>query len=414
MNPTPSQAAALLRAAPIPAALREVAQILHDAEHEVVVVGGAVRDVLLGRPHGDWDLATSATPDEVQRLFKKTIPTGIAHGTVTVIHGRGADKIHAEVTTFRGEGRYDDGRRPAEVRFLRDLHEDLARRDFTINAFAWNPIREIFTDAFNGLTDLEHGVIRAVGDPAQRFQEDGLRAMRAVRLCAVLEYRLEPDTAAAIGGALDVLDKVSRERVHVELHKLLGAARPELGLEPMAETGIWARVLAPMAPDEVYAAIDHVQRLPRDPVLRLARLLWPLREDRAAVEGIIDRLRPSRDERARVLALTSPDLAPLSALRDPVKIRRLLAAIGRKYVADAVALHASEWAQAVTVEEAIEGAPLAVSELAVGGNTLVEAGLCAPGPKLGRMLADLLAWVLEDPSRNTADQLLARLRAQPE
>jgi len=146
MKQTPSQATALLRAAPIPAALREAAQILHDAEHEVVLVGGAVRDVLLGRAHGDWDLATSATPDEVMALFKKTIPTGVAHGTVTVIHGRGDARIHAEVTTFRGEGRYDDGRRPTEVRFLRDLREDLARRDFTINAFAWNPIREVFTD----------------------------------------------------------------------------------------------------------------------------------------------------------------------------------------------------------------------------------------------------------------------------
>lgn len=410
MTITPSQAAALLRAAPIPAALREIAQILHDAGHEAVLVGGAVRDVLLGRPHGDWDLASSATPEEVQRLFKKTIPTGVAHGTVTVVHGRGDARIHAEVTTFRGEGRYDDGRRPAEVRFLRDLREDLARRDFTINAFAWNPIREVFTDCFDGLVDLARKVVRAVGDPAQRFQEDGLRAMRAVRLCAVLEYRLDPETAAAIGGALDVLDKVSRERVHTELFKLLAAPRPQLGLEPMAETGIWPRVLAPLPPAELHAAIEHVERLPRDPVVRLARLLWPLRDDRAAIERVIDNLRPSRDERARVLALTNPALAPLGRLRDPAQLRRILAKLGRKYVADAIALHAGEWAQKITIEDAIRGAPLTVGELAVGGNDLVREGLATPGPQLGRALAELLDWVLEDPSRNTADLLLARLR----
>ncbi|MFY0541679.1 CCA tRNA nucleotidyltransferase [Nannocystis pusilla] len=411
MNPTPSQAAALLRAAPIPSALREIAQILHDAGHEAVLVGGAVRDVLLGRLHGDWDLASSATPEEVQALFKKTIPTGVAHGTVTVVHGRGDNRIHAEVTTFRGEGRYEDGRRPTEVRFLRELREDLARRDFTINAFAWNPIREIFTDCFDGLGDLGRGIIRAVGDPAQRFQEDGLRAMRAVRLCAVLEYRLDLDTAAAIGGALDVLDKVSRERVHVELFKLLAAARPILGLLPMAETGIWSRVLVPLEREVLSAAIEHVDRLPRDPVIRLARLLWPLRADKAVIEKVIDNLRPSRDERARVLALTSPALEPLGRSRDPLEIRRTLAKLGRKYAADAAALHAGEWAQAVTIEEAIRGAPLAIGELAIGGDDLVREGLATPGPKLGKTLADLLDWVLEEPRRNTAEQLLAHLRS---
>lgn len=414
MHPPTShdEAAALLRAAPIPTALREVARILHDAGHEAVLVGGAVRDVLLGRPHGDWDLASSATPDEVQRLFRRTIPTGVAHGTVTVVHGRGAGKLHIEVTTFRGEGRYEDGRRPTEVRFLRELRDDLARRDFTINAFAWSPNREVFTDCFDGLADLRRGIIRAVGEPARRFQEDGLRAMRAVRLCAVLEYRLEEATAAAIGGALDVLDMVSRERVHVELGKLLGAARPMLGLLPMAATGVWDRVLAPMPAGEVHDAIEHVERLPRDPVVRLARLLWPLRRDRATVERVIDRLKPSRDERARVLALTDPALEPLRTLRDAVAIRRVLARLGRKYAADAVALHAWEWAQAETIGEALRGAPLGVGELAIGGRELVDAGLCTPGPKLGKTLAALLDWVLEDPQRNTAEQLLGHLRAE--
>ncbi len=408
---TAEDAAVRLSGAVIPGALLEVARTLHDAGHEAVLVGGAVRDALIGRPHGDWDLASSATPTEVQALFRRTIPTGIDHGTVTVVHGRGDERLHVEITTFRGEGVYEDGRRPSEVRFLRELVDDLARRDFTINAFAWNPITRVFTDAFAGLADLRRGLLRAVGDPAARFGEDGLRAMRAVRLCATLEMRLEADTAAAIGGALDILDRVSRERVHVELFKLLAARRPSLGLEPMAETGIWPRVLGRPGAGEIDAAISAVELMRPDPVVRLARLLWPLREDRAGIEAIVDGLKPSRDERARVLALTDPAIAPLGRLRDPVAIRRLAAALGRKHLADATDLLAREWAQLVTIEEAVRGAALGVGELAIGGKELVAAGVAAPGPGLGKLLAGLLDWVLEAPERNTADALLAQARA---
>ena len=407
---TSEAAAAVLAQATIPRALLEVAQVLHDAGHEAVLVGGAVRDALLGRRHGDWDLASSATPEEVQGLFRKTIPTGIEHGTVTVIHGRGDERLQIEVTTFRGEGVYEDGRRPSEVRFLRALPDDLARRDFTINAFAWNPITRIFTDCFDGLADLGRGVLRAVGDPAARFQEDGLRAMRAVRLCATLEMRLDPGTAGAIGGALDILDRVSRERVHVELFKLLASRRPSLGLEPMAETGMWDRVLAPAPAPEIDAAISAVELMRPDPVVRLARLLWPLRDDRARIEAIVDALKPSRDERARILALTDPTIAPLGRLRDPLAIRRL-AALGRRHLADATDMLSREWAQLVTIEEACRGAPLAVGELAIGGKELVAAGVAAPGPGLGKLLAALLGWAIEDPTRNSADALLAQARA---
>ena len=404
-------ATAVLARVKIPPALLEVAQILHDAGHEAVVVGGAVRDALIGRAHDDWDLATSATPAEVQGLFRRTIPTGIEHGTITVVHGRGDERVHTEVTTFRGEGSYEDGRRPSEVRFLRELQEDLARRDFTVNAFAWNPITRVFTDCFAGLADLHGGVIRAVGDPRQRFQEDGLRAMRAVRLCAVLEYRLDVATQMAIGGALEILARVSRERVHVELFKLLGSRRPALGLEPMADTGIWAQVLAPMSGSDIEAAVSAVELMRPDPVVRLARLLWPLRGERARVEVIVDGLKPSRDERARILALTDPANAGLARLRDPVAIRRLAASLGRRHLADATDLVVREWSQLVTIEEAVRGAPLAVGELAIGGKDLVAAGVARPGPGLGQLLAGLLDWVLEVPARNTAPELLAQARS---
>ena len=408
---TSEASAAILAAATIPTALREVAQVLHDAGHEAVLVGGAVRDALLVRQHGDWDLASSATPAEVQALFRRTIPTGIDHGTVTVVHGRGDERLQIEVTTFRGEGVYADGRRPSEVRFLRSLADDLARRDFTINAFAWNPITQVFTDCFDGLRDLSRGVLRAVGDPAARFQEDGLRAMRAVRLCATLEMRLDPATADAIGGALPVLDLVSRERVHVELFKLLAARRPSLGLEPMAETGIWPRILGSIPAAEVHAAISAVELMRPDPVVRLARLLWPLRADRRGVEAIVDALKPSRDERARLLALTDPAIAPLAQLRDPVALRRAVAALGRRHLADASDLLARDWAQLVTIQEACRGAAVATGELAIGGKDLVAAGLATPGPELGKLLAALLDWTLEVPARNTAEALLDRARS---
>ena len=276
MDPsTAAEASEILRNSHVPDAILEVARRLQDAGQAAVLVGGAVRDALLGLPADDWDLATSATPEQVQGLFRKTIPTGVEHGTVTVMvraPGQRGPRTPVEVTTFRGEGDYVDGRRPSSVTFHRDLREDLARRDFTVNAFAWDPIRELFTDPFDGLGDLAKRRIRAVGDPAERFAEDGLRTMRAVRLCATRIFTLDPATRAAIEPALPVLDKVSRERVRVELFKLLGAPQPSRGLQPMVETQMWSHVLADM-PDEAKSdAIAAVDTMRPDPVLRLARL----------------------------------------------------------------------------------------------------------------------------------------------
>ncbi len=396
-----SHAAAATRMgeAPLPPAIREVAEVLHGAGHDVVLVGGAVRDFLLGRDHGDWDLATSATPDEVVGLFRRTIPTGIEHGTVTVLFGRGDARVTTEITTYRGEGDYVDGRRPTEVRFHRALELDLARRDFTINAMAWNPLTGAFTDVFGGLEDLRSGIVRAVGEAKARFAEDGLRAMRAVRFCATLGYRLEAATEAAIGGALDTLDQVSRERVQVELVKLLRAAEPSLGLRPMVTTSMWGRVLADYGAAEIEAALVAVDALPADPILRLSRLLWPLRADRPAIEAVLDaRLRPSREERARVLSLCRAANAELAELA--------VSALGRQHLADAIALVDVAPAQIEAIEAACEGAALAVGELEVRGRDLIQGGLLRPGPGMGRLLRRLFEWVLDDPSRNQRELLL--------
>ncbi len=399
------QAAAILADTAIPAALIRVARKLESNGFEAVLVGGAVRDALLGRSPGDWDLATSATPQEVQKLFSRTIPTGLEHGTVTVIEGKGRERLTTEVTTYRGEGEYLDGRRPSEVTFLRDLQGDLARRDFTVNAFAYNPIRGEFTDCFGGLADLDAKLIRAVGKATERFAEDGLRAMRATRFCATLGFDLDPETEQAIAGALPILAKVSRERVRVELVKMLAAPKPSRGLQPMLRTGMWPLVLCPLDESAYAPTIAAVDAMASEPITRLARLLWSRRAERELLEQVLDNLKPSRDEKTRVLALTSPPVEVIAGTQDPVEIRRAAARLGRKYLQDALAVLAADSTHRERVLAACDGAPLTIGELALGGKELIAKGLAKPGKALGVLLRALLAWVLEDPRRNTPEQL---------
>lgn len=397
----------------IPTPIMAVLETLDRAGYHGVVVGGAVRDALLGEVGGDWDVASNATPQEVVALFPRTIPTGIEHGTITVLTGRGDDRHAVELTTFRGEGEYHDGRRPSEVRFLRELTEDLARRDLTINAFAWDPVNAVFTDAFGGLEDLRAGLIRAVGDAATRFAEDGLRTMRAVRFAATMGFSLAPETEAAIAGALPVFDKVSRERVRVELIKLLAAKRPSLGLVPMARTGLWDRVFAPLGDPVRAETIAAVDRLPARPILRLARLLWPVRHERAQLEHTLDQLKLSREERARALRLTAlavDELAEAVKLTDesaPACVRRVVAELERGYLDDVMDLLELDAEARERIDTALVGAALTGKELAIKGRDLIAAKLAAPGKQLGELLDALLEWVIEEPSRNTEAQLLA-------
>ena len=406
-----------MRKVVIPPAIMAVLETLAGAGFHGVVVGGAVRDALLGADGGDWDVASDATPTEVIALFPRTIPTGVEHGTVTVLSGSGEQRHAIEITTFRGEGVYHDGRRPSEVVFLRALEDDLARRDLTINAFAWDPLAGVLTDAFAGLDDLRDGLIRAVGDPATRFAEDGLRTMRAVRFAATMGFRLAPPTEAAISGALAVFDKVSRERVRVELVKLLAAPRPSLGLHPMASTGLWDRVLAPLEQPALDQAIETCDRLPARPMLRLARLLWPIRCDRDQLRAVVDALRPSKDERSTLLRLTDELVDELALaveldeeVRGPV-LRKIIAELEPAYLDDACALLELEPAAVGVINAALEGAALSTKQLAIKGRDLIAAGIAAPGPGLGVMLAQLLDAVIEDPSCNREDQLLELARS---
>lgn len=214
----------------------DVCWILNENKYQAFIVGGCVRDLLLGQKPKDWDICTSASPEEVLKIFPKTIPTGLQHGTVTVCMGEGAEN-HFEVTTFRVESNYSDGRRPDEVSFVLNVEEDLARRDLTINAIAYDPIAHKFSDPFNGAMHLKEGLIKAVGDPLIRFQEDGLRIMRVARFAARFAYTVDDKTFEGMRQSLETLKKVSKERISDELSKTLMAAHASYGLKLLRDSG---------------------------------------------------------------------------------------------------------------------------------------------------------------------------------
>ena len=385
-------------AAAVPANVRDVCARLAEAGYQAVTVGGAVRDVLLGREPGDWDVATSAHPDEVLRLFRHTIPTGLQHGTVTIVTGKGVDS-HVEVTTYRGEGAYTDARRPDSVVFGVPLQEDLARRDLTVNAIAYDVAGNAMFDPFAGTADLEARLLRAVGVAVERFTEDGLRVMRAVRFAAQLEFALEAGTEAAISPALPSLSKVSRERVSDELRKLLSAARPSLGLVLAKRT----RILDNILPGDVADRLELLRPDEVAPELRLAALFERV-EDRKRTNDLLRALKFSNAEADQAAALGQAR-RELLATHEVVGARRVMASIGRERSPGLAALVDGELRARVLASLAANE-PLGLKELAVTGNDLLQAGFAA-GRALGDLLAKLLDRVLVDPSLNTRDQLLA-------
>ena len=385
----------------VPAPVREVCQALAAAGHQAVTVGGAVRDALIGRAPGDWDVATSAAPDQVVSLFRRTIPTGIQHGTVTVMAGHGGERIGVEVTTFRGEGAYSDARRPDQVVFGVPLDEDLARRDFVVNAIAWDPIARRLHDPFGGRGDLAARVLRAVGDPAARFGEDGLRIVRALRFVAVLDFALDGATEAAIPGALPSLARVSRERVRVELMKVLAGPAAGRALAIGERTGILAQVLPELS--AVAPAIARVKAAPAEAVVRTAALLLDLPADQ--VDGALRRLTYSNADRERAVALVGA-IPAIPAAAGDADLRRILARTGKRLAADLAALRpdlADRFAAAAR-------APVSAGELALKGPDVMRILGVAPGPVVGQAIRQLLERVLEDPALNTPGELERLLR----
>lgn len=386
-----------LRLAQVPPPVLEVLQGLQAAGFQAFLVGGCVRDLLRGATPKDFDLATSARPEEVQRTFKKVIPTGIQHGTVTVV----SKGHHVEVTTFRVESEYLDGRRPSKVEFHTEIDADLSRRDFTINAMAFDLRRLV--DPFGGQADLAARTIRCVGRAVDRFNEDGLRALRAVRFATVLDFGLEAETQAAIGPTRPVFRKVAFERVHEELRKLLLAPSCARGLELLRSTGL----LEDIAPGAVGGPFEAVPRAPADEAARLAVLL----SKAPAPRGDLERLKLPTKVLERALVLIAARTPPPAD--GPAKPLRLwLRDVGREPEALAQALGviaALDGPQAAQRLEArlqpMLGDPLTAKDLALGGKALMEAMGEGPGPRVGELSRHLLDQVLETPALNTPEAL---------
>lgn len=374
----------------------EIARKLDGAGFEAWCVGGSLRDLLLGHPHSDYDIATSATPEQVQQLFPRTVGVGIKYGTVGVLdHKR---QLH-EVTTFRRDV-VTDGRH-AVVAYGASLEEDLARRDFTINAMAYHPIRREWRDPFDGAADLDRRLVRAVGEPAERFREDYLRILRAVRFAARFGFEIHPQTWDAARAAADGLTQLSAERVRDEWFKSLRTAQSvrrlvELWLSVGAARA-WIPELESGPP--VFPAGADPRPESRDPVVLTALLC-------SNPAGVLRRLKASNAEIDRAAALERGPLAPAGL--DARSVRHWLAQVGPA-ADDLVQLWALRHGKAPAWSGAVDEArrrqdPLTRSDLAITGADLHALG--ATGPRVGQILSKLLDQVLDDPSRNTHDQLL--------
>lgn len=428
----------------VPEAAVLVCAELQQAGHQAFVVGGSVRDLLIGRPVEDWDITTSARPEQVRRLFRKTVPTGLQHGTVTVL----LEKQAFEVTTFRGDGDYSDGRRPDSVAFVDDLEVDLQRRDFTINAIALDPVSRRLWDPLDGRADLQQRVIRAVGDPLARMHEDGLRAMRAVRFATVLGFEIDEPTFEAIPHVLDRFRCVSAERVRDELLKLIVAAVPSRGVELMRRAQLLEHVLPELIPmiglaqnhhhrTDVYqhslAVLDGV---PPQPILRLAALLHDVakpstaspRQDDPSQNRFIDherrgsqmclaigqRLKLSNEQRDRLAHLVRHHLFGQDPAITMAGVRRFVRRVGVDAIDELFLLRHADLACRSQAEERLArladfrrrvedvlAAPLcSVRDLAIDGNDLQRQLARPAGRWIGELLRELLERVTEDPALN--------------
>ena len=431
----------------VPAEAERILQMLNERGYEAYIVGGCVRDMILGRQPEDWDITTNALPAQVKSVFRRTVDTGIQHGTVTVMmKGHGY-----EVTTYRIDGEYSDGRHPDRVAFTPSLAEDLKRRDFTINAMAYNRTTGL-VDLFAGREDLKRGIIRCVGNPMERFGEDALRILRAIRFSAQLGFSMETETREAIRALAPSIGRVSAERIRTELEKLLVSDHPQM-IRQVYETGLSAVFLPEL--DEMMTTSQHCKHhcyrvgdhtiaalewTPADRILRLAALLHDVakpavkttdergwdhfyrheQEGAAMARGILRRLKFDNDTTRKVCALVgSHDRRPAA---DQESVRRAMVDIGLEAFprlfalkrADVMAqgcyrrrekLRGIEDFERLYREILDQGQCLSLRELKVGGADLIAMG-AKQGTMIGDVLRHLLDWVLEDPERNRRDLLL--------
>ena len=434
----------------LPPKVKYIIDKIQTSGFEAFAVGGCIRDSVLGKQPEDWDITTSAKPEEIKELFGRTVDTGIQHGTVTVM----LEKEGFEITTYRIDGIYEDGRHPKEVAFTASLAEDLRRRDFTMNAMAYNETHGL-VDIFNGMEDLHQGIIRCVGNPEERFTEDALRMMRAIRFSAQLGYEIEEKTKAAIRKLAPTLNRISAERIQTELIKLMISPHPDY-LRIAYDTGVtrvilpeWDRAMETPQnhPHHCYNVGEHILHslleVPPNKVLRLSMLLHDIAkpdtlviDDRGvthfyghAAKGekmsrnILRRLRMDNDTINKVSRLVLYHDYGNDMIPDRRIVRRAIHKIGEDIFpafllvrkADIMAqsnlkrreklMHLEAWEQYYK-EILDQGECVSLKTLAVNGKDLIKAGL-APGKELGEILNALLQEVLENPDKNTKEYLLS-------
>ncbi len=431
----------------LPADVQNIINVLESNGHEAYAVGGCVRDCILGKNPHDWDITTSALPEQVKALFSRTFDTGIEHGTVTVL----LNGIGYEVTTYRVDGKYEDGRHPKQVTFTTSLEEDLKRRDFTINAMAYNDTKGL-VDLFGGKQDLDSGIIRAVGNPIERFTEDALRMLRALRFSAQLGFEIEDDTYNAIKKMATTLDRISAERIQVELVKLVTSDHPER-IRAVYETGL-TKIFFPefdamMECEQVnkhhmYSVGEHtivsMGFVPADKVLRLSMMLHDVAkplckttdekgqnhfkkhpvQGAAMAKSILRRLKFDNDTTDRVCNLVkNHDDRPEINERN---VRRMIIRVGSDnfedllYVkkADCMAQSMYHREEKLSYIDSLErayksiiaaGDCLKIKDLKINGKDLIERGV-PQGQRIGQILNIVFDEVVDNPGLNDRDILL--------
>lgn len=434
----------------LPKQVNEIIKTLQEHGYEAYAVGGCVRDSVLGRKPEDWDITTSATPEETKALFRRTFDTGIEHGTVTVL----LDHEGFEVTTYRVDGDYEDNRHPKEVTFTRNLREDLLRRDFTVNAMAYNE-KDGLVDIFGGMQDLEAGVIRCVGNARQRFSEDALRILRGVRFAAQLGFEIEEDTRSGMRELADTLQNISAERIQIELIKMLTSKRPGL-LKGAYDLGITKQFLPEFdrmmetdqeTPHHMYNVGEHtlhaMENIRADKILRLTMLMHDMGkpkmktidengrahfkkhavESESIAKNVLRRLKFDNDTLHKVCKLVYHHDYRIPA--EAVNVRKAMNKIGEDLFpyymevrrADVLAQSLYQREEKLSNLDEIEKLYceilekkqcVSLKDLAVTGKDLIEAGM-KPGKEMGDKLEEMLGIVLINPEKNTKEALLKTL-----
>jgi len=439
----------------LPDYIIKVAETLHKNGYQAWVVGGSLRDLILGKEPNDYDIATDARPEDVMKIFRRVIPTGIKHGTVTVL----IDKNSIEVTTFRKDGKYIDGRRPEYITYASSIYEDISRRDFTINGIAYNPITDQIIDPYNGIEDIKNKVIRTIGNPIERFHEDGLRCYRACRFSSQLNFTIETNTYESIKKSLDVASKISAERVREEFIKILQSSKPSVGIECMRKSGL-LKIAIPELLDGYGVEQNKYHRYDvyyhnlytcdaateKDYRIRLAALLHDIGKPYAKKEIkenekgskksvfynheiigatiakiIMKRLKFSNADVNFVTHLIRNHMFHYTENWTDGAVRRFLRKIGIENLdalfelrkADRIGngLKRGESNAIKRFKERIEKIieqenAITVKDLAVNGYDIMNTFNLKPGPIVGKILNELLEVILDEPEKNNKEALL--------